>query len=431
MLKATSSVQTPLMSDRESTKKTLAFWQNRVLTGMIIGYAVFYLVRQNFVMTFPSLQEEFGYSKVQLGMVLSVFSILYGLGKVVSGALSDRSHARYFMAAGLFLSALVNVLMGCSQSIAMFMSLWGLNACFQSMGAPPCARLLTHWFPPKQVGTKWAIWNVSHQIGGAAVFVAAGYVINTWGWRQAFFLPSWIAMGTALYLVWALRDSPQDVGLIPFYAAQKNAYKKLSMKDIFIKIFKNKAILLMCFANFFLYIVRMGVFNWGPTFLREFKGSTLHMAGWQAAVFEIAGIFGGIAAGTLSDRFFKGRRAPVGVTFMLLLSFVILFLWQCPAGHFFLDACALFGIGFLIYGPQVLIGVAAADFASRKAAGAASGLTGTFGYLGSTCAGVGIGWLVESQGWDMVFLVFVAAALLGTACIGLTWKVHPQAGEKS
>lgn len=418
-----SSPSSPLSLVRGSGE-AFRYWQNRTLFSIILGYATFYLVRQNFVMTFPALQAEFGYSKVQLGAVLSLFSIIYGAGKVISGSLSDRSNARWFMAAGLACSALVNIMMGCSSGLLWFALFWGINACFQSMGAPPCARLLTHWFYPSEVGTRWAIWNISHQVGGAVVFASAGWLIQTFGWRQAFFVPAALSLVVAVILVERLRDTPRSLGLKGPEDDEKQeegADAHLALRQILGRVLKNRFVWYVCWANFFLYIVRMGVFNWAPTFLREFKGSSLNMAGWQSAGFELAGILGGVAAGYTSDRYFGGRRGPVGVLFMVALGFVVLYLWKIPAGHAMLDGAALVATGFLVYGPQVLIGVAAADFSSRKAAGAASGLTGTFGYLGSTVAGVGIGWIVEYHGWDSAFLAFVVASFLGAFFMALTW----------
>ncbi|MBU1918230.1 MFS transporter, partial [bacterium] len=68
------------------------------------------------------------------------------------------------------------------------------------------------------------------------------------------------------------------------------------------------------------------------------------------------------------------------------------------------------------------VGVAAADFASKKAAATATGLTGTFGYLGSTVCGVGTGLIVDKWGWDGGFMFFIASAILGTLFFLLTWN---------
>ncbi len=414
----------------QNNSKTYRYWRIRMMYSMMIGYAGFYLVRQNFTMAIPSMQSELGYSKTQIGVIITVAAIVYGFGKGLSGLLGDRSNARYLMTFGLFMSAVMNLFVGISSSLTFLMIFWTLNSCFQSMGWPPCARLLTHWFSPKELATKWALWNTSQQIGGATILVLAGFLIEHFGWRYAFYVPGIICLLLAIFLFNRLRDTPQSLGLpsIEEHHGLVNPNSNieeedLSMKEIlFERVMKNKLVWYVCFANFFLYIVRMAVFNWAPTFLREFKGSSLHLAGWQAAAFDVAGMFGGVVAGYLSDKMFQGHRGQVGTVFMLLLVLCVVFLWKVPEGYVWLHFLGMVGIGFLVSGPQILVGVAAADFASKKAAGAASGLTGTFGYLGTAVTGIGIGAIVDYSGWDYAFLMVAVSGVLSAAFFALTWN---------
>lgn len=415
-------------------KKDFRYWQWRILFSLIFGYAAFYLVRQNLPVAMTALSAEFGYTKTELGWITTSFAIVYGVGKAISGTFSDRSNARYFMSIGLFLSACACFFVGMTSSFYPFLFLWILNACFQSMGSPPCQRLLTHWFPPTQLGTRWAIWNSSHQIGTAIVTVVAGaYLIEQFGWRSVFFVPAVVVMVCAFLLFQGLRDTPESLGFssIEEHTARKNNEAlppepldaNLSFKDIFVKrVLKNHLVWYMCWANLFFYIVRFGLLTWAPSFLTENKGSSLAKASWDIAGFDFAAIFGGIIAGYLSDKIFEGRRGPVGVIFMMILMMLLLYLWQIPQGSRFLNAFVMFAIGFFVSGPQILQGVAAADFASKRAAGAANGLTGTFGYLGAAFSGVGIGKIVDVWGWNAAFVIFAVSALISAFFFALTWN---------
>ena len=400
--------------------------------SMMVGYAAFYLIRQNFTMAIPMMQIELGYTKTQIGGIITLAACIYGLGKGISGLFSDKSNARYFMTFGLFCSAIMNLLMGMTSTLPLLTIFWALNAGFQSMGWPPCARLLTHWFSPKEIATKWSIWNMSQQIGGASILILGGFLIDYGSWRLVFYVPGIIALIMAVFLFNRLRDTPQSLGLPPIetyhkLSDQTHPEKNLSFREIMLnRILKNKLIWYICLANFFLYIVRMAVFNWAPTFLKEFKGSSLHLAGWQTAMFDLAGMFGGILAGYLSDKVFQGYRGRVGALSMLLLTVCIIVLWLSPPGWVILHFLGMMLIGFLVTGPQILVGVAAADFASKKAAGAASGLTGTFGYLGTAVTGIGIGVIVDHWGWDSAFWVMTLSALLSALFFALTWNHRSQ-----
>lgn len=424
---------TPIQ-DPAVVKKRYRYWRIRMLTSMMIGYGLFYFVRKNFSMAMPVFLDELGYTKTDLGIILTAFSILYGLGKFLNGILADRANPRYFMALGLFVSAVLNVFFGLSSSLFAFGIFWLMNAWFQAMGWPPCARMLTHWYSPTELGTKWGLWNASHQIGGAGILVLCGWLIPQYGWRSAFFVPAAIAILGSLFLAMMLRDTPQSLGLPPVEEyrgdvekgeeADEEAHDDTaeSFKEIMLKyILKNRLLWIVCFANIFVYIVRIGVLDWAPTFLVEAKGTSLMGAGIITALSEVVGIVGAIAAGWFSDRIFKGRRGPANVIFMLLLIAAIFGLWRVPTGHGVLAAFYLIAVKFLVYGPQMLVGVAAADFASKKAASTATGLTGTFGYAGSAICGVGTGLIVDRWGWDGGFIFFIAAAVIGTLLFALTW----------
>jgi OPA family glycerol-3-phosphate transporter-like MFS transporter len=65
----------------------------QVFLGIFIGYAGYYLVRKNFSIAMPAL-EQMGFDKADLGWALSAVSIAYGISKFVMGTVSDHSNAR-------------------------------------------------------------------------------------------------------------------------------------------------------------------------------------------------------------------------------------------------------------------------------------------------------------------------------------------------
>ena len=118
----------------------------------------------------PSLIYRKRVHKSELGFVLAAVSIAYGFSKFIMGMISDRCNPRYFLAAGLFLSALINILFvsfpWVTSSVWIMFLFMFLNGWFQGMGWPPCGRTMAHWFSVSERGTKMSIWNVAHNIGG-------------------------------------------------------------------------------------------------------------------------------------------------------------------------------------------------------------------------------------------------------------------------
>jgi len=165
--------------------------------------------------------------------------------------------------------------------------------------------------------------------------------------------------------------------------------------------------------------------DWAPSFLNQTRNVELSHAGWMTAGYEIAGIAGSLIAGWLTDRYFKSRRGPVCVIYMLLTLLSIFIFWMIPPGYAMVDTFMLLSIGFFIYGPQFLLAVMTADIATKKAAATAIGLTGLFGYLSGIVSGWGLGLVVDKFGWDGGFLMLVICAGISTLLFALTWNVLP------
>src|SRR5438067_11620271 len=154
-------------TDPQVVARKYRYWQKRVLLSSIIGYATFYFVRGNLPFAMPLMEHNLGIHKQQLGLFLTLHGLLYGVSKFANGFLGDRANARNLMVTGLVASAILNIAFGFSSTVFLLGVIWMMNGWFQGMGFPPCARLITHWFSPRQLATKMSIWNMSHPIGGA------------------------------------------------------------------------------------------------------------------------------------------------------------------------------------------------------------------------------------------------------------------------
>lgn len=409
----------------------------QVFMSIFIGYAGYYLVRKNFSLAMPYLVEQ-GFSKGELGAVLSALSIAYGLSKFVMGNVSDRSNPRYFMATGLIISCLISIIFGAipavTSSIAIMTVLMFANGWVQGMGWPPSGRTMTHWFSVTERGTKVSVWNVAHNIGGGLVAPLGSLGILIFAsWKSVFYFPAIIALIIAIYILITLRDTPQSCGLPPIeeyrndYPADnvKDRETELTAKEILFKyVLNNKYVWYIALANVFVYLVRYGVVDWAPTYLTEVKGFTHDSSRWSYFLYEYAGIPGTLLCGWLSDKLFRGRRAPIGIIYMLGVAAAVLVYWFNPAGNPLIDNIALILIGFLIYGPVMLIGLFALDLVPKKAAGTAAGLTGLFGYLGgAVLANAAMGVVVDLFGWNGGFIMLLGSCALAMFFLALTWNV--------
>ena len=423
-------------------------WQ--VFLGIFIGYAGFYIVRKNFSMAIPML-APLGFDKGELSLVLSMNAIAYGFSKFLMASISDRSNAQRFLPLGLVAAALSMLFMivpvqflGAEHKVAAITLMAVLNflvGWFNGMGWPPCGRVMTHWFSIKERGTWMSFWNCAHNVGGALVGPMAVYGamwFGSWFYQNSdyYFLigtyafPAAVAVLIAVIAYCMIRDTPQSCGLPAIEKwsghASKNYSEKaeqvLSTREIFKVVLSNKFLWYIAFANAFVYMVRYGCLDWAPTILTE-QGIDIKSAGWAYFAYEIAAIPGTIFCGWLSDSVFKGRRALPTIIFMALIIAVIFVYWQNITNLNIVIGC-LIAIGFLIYGPVMLIGVQALDLAPKNVAGTAAGLTGFMGYVLGTAvlANIVIGYVAENAGWDWTFILLMAACVLSIVFMGLTYR---------
>jgi OPA family glycerol-3-phosphate transporter-like MFS transporter/OPA family sugar phosphate sensor protein UhpC-like MFS transporter len=405
-----------------------SYWQVRILIAATVGYALYYFVRKNLSVAMPLMNENLGIGKDQLGAFLTAHGVAYGISKFAYGIIGDRVNARWLMPSGLIICGVLNLLFGMSSSVLAFGVIWLLNGWFQGMGFPPCARLMTHWFPPSRLASNMAVWNISHSLGAFLILILCGYLVH-YGWRLCFFVPAAIVLVGAVWLLWALRDTPESLGLPPVEGTEHADNSEPLTSTLLQFVFSNPYIWMLSFANFFVYVVRYGIVDWGPTFLKQARGFDVTSAVWMVAGFELAGTFGMLFGGWITDRIFGGRAARACLFYMVLCSGTLILFWLLPSQTWLTSTALLFALGFFIYGPQSLIGTAVANMATKRAAAAAVGLTGLFGYLSTTVSGYGVGALVQKYDWNAGFMVFVACGVLGTLVFAACWAAKSHGYE--
>jgi OPA family sugar phosphate sensor protein UhpC-like MFS transporter len=422
----------PEIEDPQEVKKQYKYWRLRIFSSIYIGYVFYYFTRRTYTCVMPFLIEDLGYDKSHLGLLSSIFAITYGVSKFLSGGMADRCNPRYFMSIGLILTGVINIFFGLSSSLTVLAVFWGLNGWFQGWGAPPCARLLTYWFSQQERGSWWGVWNTSHSLGGFLIPFVVVYGASFLGWRLAVFIPSFICIAGGFLLMNRLRDTPRSLGLPTIekfknelnLPRQENEEVKISVKEmLFTYVLSNRLIWLLGVAYFFVYFVRMALGDWGVLFLAQAKGYTVMAASVAIACFEAGGIVGSLVAGWVSDKIYLGRRAPVCALFCAGVICAVVALWVLPGGLSFIHWSLFFISGFLIFGPQMLIGIAAVELSDKRAAGTATGFVGWIAYLGAAVSGYPLGVVIDRWNWGGFIFVVTLAGIVSLALLLPLWKV--------
>ena len=480
----------------QEQQKKFKYWQWRTIAGTMIGYIFFYLIRKNFSFAMPGLTADLGITKATLGGVLSAAGFLYGLSKLLNGMLADRINGRWHMVTGLAVSTVTAFVIGFGAEIItaltgvpegstpefvgkftiLLSALWIVNNIFQGCGFPPCSRLIPRWVPANELSTKMSIWNTSHSIGAGLAGVLCGVVIMSLmgtdmsanpevvqmiadnlkespesvevitkaqhygAWKWAFIIPGIITAAGVFITAAILRDTPKSVGLPELEeegasADEPKVVETQAEISAFIRkhVWQNPVIWALALADFFVYIIRFAVLDWGPTFLQEHCGMTPGWAASTVIIFELFGVVGMLVAGWISDKVFNGRAARTCLFCMLgALAAILGFIFLQTAGVgpvvlLFVLALA----GAFIYGPQALIGVIASNHATRKASATANGIIGFVSYVSVLVSGWGFGLIADSKfGWHGVFIAMVIMAIIGALIFVPMWKMKRDAYEE-
>ena len=192
--------RTTVPEDEVNAKYTST--RNRTFWGVTVAYSLYYVCRMSLSVVKQPLIDEGVLTAGQLGIIGSALLFVYAVGKFMNGFIADYCNIRRFMATGLLISALVNLLMGVTGVVngfftlptalifIVFAVLWGINGWMQSMGSAPGVISLSRWFPQSKRGTFYSIFSASPYLGEFLSFIATGLVVGAFGWQWGFVVAS-------------------------------------------------------------------------------------------------------------------------------------------------------------------------------------------------------------------------------------------------
>jgi len=401
-----------------------------------IGYSLYYVARTSLNVVKKPILESGALDAHQLGMIGSALLFTYAAGKFVNGFLADHSNIKRFMAAGLGVSAIANLLVGMlgfsfnnGMAITSFMFflafaiLWGINGWSQSMGAAPAIIGLSRWFPLKERGTFYGFFSASHNIGEFLSFIFVGALVGLAGWQWGFVGSSLAGLLGVLIILFFMHDTPQSKGLPPVEILSSEA-KTVEVKSVSATqkaVLKNPFVWIIAFSSAFMYVSRYAINSWGVLYLQEVKGFSLAVATQIISINALLGIFGTVLSGWFSDKLFKGKRNAPALIFGVLNTIALcLFVFSGNSVWVNVLSMILFGIaiGVLIC---FIGGLMAVDLVPRNASGAALGIVGIFSYIGAGIQDVASGWLIENnkivEGTEVYYDFMPAATFWITASV--------------
>ena len=435
---------------QDRVDQTYRSLRRKTFWGVTVAYSLYYVCRTSISLFKKPLIDEGVLTEGQLGLVGAAFLFVYAVGKFLNGFIADYCNIRRFMATGLFISSVVNLLMAALgffhnmiPSVVIFLAfaiLWGMNGMVQSMGSAPGVISLSRWFPLSKRGSYYSIFSTSPSIGKFVSYLVLG-AVGYFGWQYGFIVASIAGVIGATLILIMVSDTPESKGLPSVQELSGETLTKTDKKptkELQKMVLKHPGVWVIAFSSAFLYITKEAVDSWGVLFLQEARGLTQWQAS-QALGYSVAfSIAGTLLAGWLSDKVFRGDRAkPALLSGILCTTALVMFLFVGGgfALNIFYVSLFSFSMGVLYC---VVAGLMAVDIVPRKATGAALGVVGISSYIASGLQDITSGYMIQYNTTEImdtagnvvdkvydfgpVSWFWIAASIIAFALPILNWK---------
>src|SRR2546423_1249491 len=419
-----------MSATRLTEKHPPGFRPRRGVNWGFVGllYTSFYMCRYNLSIANSAISAEFGFSKAQIGNIIPTALLAYACGQIINGLLADRLGGKRAMLIGAAGTIVMNILFGLASFwglLSVFVLIRGIDGYMQAFGAPGMVKINAAWFRPTERGTFAGIFGFMINLGRFGIFklgpaLLAGFVfLGLWQipplhWRWLFYAPAGIAFVIGICVILFVKDAPELAGFAPVNPEEEvGGEVRTPVMVVFKTIVSNPVIWIVALAYACTGCVRQSLDQWFPRFMQEVHQVDLNSARFQLLAFLIPLVasLGSLVSGVISDKIFRGRRAPVAATLYFLETVVIL-----SAAQFHTTNAAIFFlilISLTANATHSILGTAAAmDIGGAKMAGFASGVIDSFQYFGGSLAGILLGSLLDKS-WNNYFYFMAPFGIIG------------------
>lgn len=426
----------PPITDQKRVRKIFLKRRYQGVIAMIVGYAMYYVMRLPLSVTKQPLLEA-GLTATQLGVIGAGLTVSVAFGKFINGFIGDHANIKKILPLGLLGAAIINVVLGLSPVYyVLFVVMWILNGCFQSMGSAPATVSLSQWFPNKKLATWYGFFGIAHYLGEGLTYVGTAFIVAALGWRAAFFIPGFICLLLAVIVYFFMSDRPQTYGLpsadeFEGEVALAKEVAQTTTKEAQWETIKNPFVWFAALSAIFMGFTRYSIASWGVIFLQEEGGYDIVVAGSTLAIVAVMGGVGSVLSGIISDRVFRSHHAVTAIVFgIVMLAGIVGIATLYESRSMCLIAAGVYGFGLGIE-LSFLGGMLAVSLVSQKATGAAMGMVGLLAYFGATLQELVNGWLVEHFSvvvdgvtvyhFDTIVKFWIGSTLLMVICVLPVW----------
>ena len=243
---------------------------------------------------FPWLMPEFGLSFTGIGITMTVFFIVSGIGQAIAGFLVDRLGAMRVLAGGIVCFALAGVVLHFASGFPMLIAVAALAGLGNSVFHPADFTVLNHHVSQPRLGHAFSVHGLSGNLGWAAAPVFMTGIAATAGWRSAALGASVMALLALALLFWRRESIAEPVEI--------HAHKAAGDKTPTFGFLQSRAVWL-CFLFFLLITTAFGAIqNFASPILQAIYGLSLTTGALALSTYLVGGAAGIVLGGFLAQR---------------------------------------------------------------------------------------------------------------------------------
>lgn len=440
-------IQMKINSKKLNNDKILAKFQMQTFALTYILYICFYLARKPFSTIKDSLKDpnELNLTDEKLGQIETAFLITYAAAQFIVGPFGDKYGARKLLIVALLGTSFSCYMMSLAKSFFELRLAWAMNGIFQAAAFPLMVKALSPWYDNEQRAIILGYWTTCQQIGGTVAVSLAGYIAaggfdrtllgdaeNKTTWRDSFLLPAVVAAIAGIITFFMMVEHPSDVGLrapksktsTSSNASTKKPTNETNSKKLsYIDVARLPYLINVGMAYFCIKLVRYTMLTWSISYLKDFHKYDTTEAANMSTLFDIGGAFGAVACAMIAKSFFNGNRIKAVFVLCAVSGFCTGVYGYLASYGTIVNMIMLFVAGFMIAGPDSVLGGAACSDVCERAGydtsvlTTATGIANGMGSVGAILAGSGPVWVKNQYGWNGLFVCAGGLAFVGALCL--------------
>lgn len=367
------------------------------------AYTSIYIARLNFSMASPGFLEEGILTQEQVGMIGSMFFVVYALGRVVNGIIGDRTSPWIMISTGLLLGGVGNLMIGLRPTFISILLLWGMNAYAQSMLWSSLIRIISEIYTYERAKKMMSYMVTSVATGNILGILLGTVIIHQFGLRFAFVIPGGILFVMCLLILLVTRQ-------VACAEVKKN---HIPIR----KLAADSRIKTMIAPTVFHGMIKDNISLWMTVFFVDQYNIDLNATAAFVLFIPVVGFLGRIAYPFL-NRLYKEKEERLTRHMFLLCALSALILLSKAVSPIVALVCLSLIYAAISVINTYLLTAVPLQFAASGNQSSVSGIMDFFTYSGAGIGSFVYGYLVSWFGYPAMFLSYALVSVVSLILLG-------------